>query len=313
VSYQPNPALGEVFVKILDIERKITAGGTKLLGLQNEKRSLVLEARKLELAGREEHEIFKLRYHHAVEDVKTAELAMEDASRQHKRTKEEHDDALELLTKLEEKTEEQQEEEAAIAAEAALPIVQIDQDAETWRSLPLDTLKLSAAILAKLANPIHKHSDKSLGEVTTLGGLADLLNKHQLSYGQLKGMSSATAGKIEEAWMEFWESRKHLNQFAPAVPQPGDPHPEPMGVFTPTGETQPGWVEVEVLLTHGATKKVTAALRAGAYAQISQLETIIEDDDLLGDVVGKKAIKNLRLAYQSWKAMQVEPEQAEKR
>lgn len=294
MSYQPNPALGEVFVKILDIERKITAGGQKLLGLQNEKRSLVLEARKLELAGREEHEIFKLRYHHAVEDVKTAELQMEDSAKQHKRNKEEHDEALELLTKLEEKTEEQLEQEEAIAAESALPIVQMDQAAggtdETWRTMPLDTLKLSTAILAKLANPVHKHSDKSLGEITTLGGLADLLNKHQLSYGQLKGMSSATAGKIEEAWMEFWESRKHLNTFVEPSTRPTD---EP-----------PAAIEVEVLLTHGATKKVTAALRAGDYAQISQLESIIEDDDLLGDVVGKKQIKNVRLAYQSWRAMQ---------
>jgi hypothetical protein len=300
VSYQPNAVLGEIFIKINEIERKITDGGVKLLGLQNQKRSLVLEARKMELAGKEEHEIFKLRYHHAVEDVKTAELQMEDSAKQHKRNKEEHDEALELLTKLEEKTEEQLEEEKAIADEAQLPIVQMDQAAggtdETWRALSLDTLKLSNAILAKLANPVHKHSDKSLGEITTLGGLADLLNKHQLSYGQLKGMSSATAGKIEEAWMEFWESRKQLKVFAPAddaLVSPGSPD-----------NSGPDAIEVEVLLTHGATKKVTAALRAGDYAQIGQLEAIIEDDDLLGDVVGKKSIKNIRLAYQSWRAMQ---------
>lgn len=306
MSYEPNAALGEIFIKINNIERQITAGGQQLLGLQNDKRTLVLEARKMEMAGKEEHEIFKLRYHHAVEDVKTAESSMDDASKQHKRTKEEHDKALELLTRLEEKTEEQLEEEQAIAAEAALPIVQMDQagDSEAWRLLPLDTLKLSPAILSKLANPVHKHSDKSLGEVTTLGGLADLLNKHQLSYGQLKGMSSATAGKIEEAWMEFWETRKHLKVFT---------HPADTTISTDSpDDSGPVAIEVEVLLTHGATKKATAALREGGYAQMQQLETIINDDDLLGNVVGKKALKNIRLAYESWKVMQGSS-QAEKR
>lgn len=286
--------LGEVYVKINAIERKITDGGSKLLGLQNEKRTLILDARQLELDGKPDHEAFKLRYHHAVEDVKAAQSAMEDAGKRHKAAKEEHENALELLTKLEEKTAEQRQQEQAAAQEEGLPIIQIDKQngVEGWRELPLSALGLSPAIVEKLTNPVHKHSDQKLGEITTLGGLVNLTSHSP--YSMLKGISSTTSGKIEDAWMKFWEENPKYCQ-PPLIDQ--------VDTAVESDLVVEASHDIADLVKHGLQPRVLKALQAGGHNTVASLQEILEHDDLLEDVVTRKGIKNVRQAYQSWAAV----------
>lgn len=280
--------IGEAYLAITQIDNRITKLGQELLGLENERRSHVVQARLQELREKPEEQIFKIRYHHAVEDVHVAEKKVESAGKAHKEAKDVHEKSLELLTKLEEETDEQKRADA----EERLPLVQQSQRGSTtnegWRELPLSALGLSAAIVEKLSNPIHKASDQKLKEITTLGGLVDLTAN--TPYSLLKGISSTTSGKIEDAWMKFWEENPKYCQ-PPLIDQ----------VDT---EVEPIKPEVELLLTHGATKNTVKALRAAGHTLIEQVTEFINDDDICSDVVGKKGVKNLRLAMESWGAMQ---------
>lgn len=294
--------LEDHLVEIAEIDRKINQTSTRLLGLKNERRDLTLSARKLELEqwGKLEDRAFKLRYHHAVQDVKEAVSELNAAKAAAKAASETHVEYLEALTKLEEKSQQQLEEEEAVEREKSLPIIKLDSaEKDAWRSLPLSTLNLSQAILAKLAEPVLKKSDKKLGEVTTLGGLVDITSSG-LAYSQLKGISSTTSGKIEDAWMEFWKNNPQpaepaeivgadLAKSADLAVSPGSPDPEH---------------QIEELIKHGLKSITVTALQERGYRTVEALTDIIQDDDLLADVVGKKAVKNVRLAHQSLGAMQ---------
>lgn len=280
----------ELTTDISACDRKITKAGQDLLGLQNERRSLILEARKLELQDLPEPEQFKLKYHHAVQDVREAEKATEEAAKRNKVAKDEELVAFEALAGLEEQTE----EDEAAEEERNLPIIQQTSNGElneSWRELSIETLNLSESILDKLRNPIHKHSDKKLGEITTLGGIVDLTTGGNIAYSQLKGISSTTSGKIEDAWMEFWQSHPEYCQ------KPAD---ETVIVEGEQDQSE----GIAVLKEHGLQDKQLNLLKSGGIETIANLQEIIEDDDLLGDVVGKKQVKKVREIYESWSVIQ---------